>query len=555
VAQPPAEESSRAKLGELLHAEEVARARIFFQVIAVIVLLTAAFIPVLEGERWLRTTAGAFCLGLAAVCAGVLSVLRHPRRYTPPLAAAVGVTASLLGVGIIYYIGPFSAGVIALTVGLYFFGTSHSRLVARASYGSLAFAYLLVSAGIAAGVLEDRSLFSTVHTEPLTRWFQVLMSEVIFALTYYLARSSGRATEKAVRRATAAAIQVRTKNVLLAEAQVELASVTRPTEGSHTGKVADRYHIGELLGRGSMGEVYRGVDAEGHDAAIKILHAELVENPQRVKRFLREAEVAAAVECPHVPRVYGTGWLDDGASPYVAMEFLKGHDLGWHLRKTGRLPASQVITLCVHVSKALAHVRAAQVVHRDLKPGNLLRTESEPPVWKVLDFGLSKLLWETGSLTREYAVGTPAYMAPEQVRGKEVGHFTDLYALTAIAYRALTGIPPFSGDEVAHVLYRVMYQQPPSPAEFVRVPIDVELVLAIGLAKRPEDRFEKAEELARHLREAFAGELDDKTRKRGWALLKAHPWGSSLKPAHPSHKPSKAGPGPDRPSKRRTDTA
>jgi serine/threonine-protein kinase len=100
-----------------------------------------------------------------------------------------------------------------------------------------------------------------------------------------------------------------------------------------------------------------------------------------------------------------------------------------------------------------------------------------------------------------------------------------------------------------------MYQQPPSPAEFVRIPIDVELVLAIGLAKRPEDRFEKAEELARHLREAFAGELDDKTRKRGWALLKAHPWGSSLKPAHPSHKPTKAAPPPDRPSKRRTAAA
>jgi serine/threonine-protein kinase len=149
----------------------------------------------------------------------------------------------------------------------------------------------------------------------------------------------------------------------------------------------------------------------------------------------------------------------------------------------------------------------------------------------VLDFGLSKILWESGSLTRDSAVGTPAYMAPEQVRGPKVDHKTDLYALAAIAYRSITGIPPFAGDQVAHVLYRVVYQQPPCPGQLVRVPVDVELVLAIGMAKKSEDRFEKVEDFAAAMRAAAQGALDDDLRARGWSVVKAAPWGATLKPS------------------------
>jgi len=108
---------------------------------------------------------------------------------------------------------------------------------------------------------------------------------------------------------------------------------------------------------------------------------------------------------------------------------------------------------------------------------------------------------------------------------------SDLYALASIAYRSLTGSPTFSGDEIAHVLYRVLYSQPPNPNDFVRVPVDVELVLAVGLAKKRDDRFQLAEEFAAAMRAAMNGQLDDVTRMRGWTLLKANPWGSSSRPA------------------------
>jgi len=527
--RPPGDDSITVDLRGVLHGEEVARARVFFRVIVVIALTTGAFIPMLAGEGWLRLMSAALCGLVVVVGAAALLLLRRPERYTPEVAAVVGVVCGTTAVIIIYYIGPFSAGAMVLTLGVYFFGTSHSRLAARSTYAAIAALYLVASAGIAAGVVPDRSLFSTELAQPFTRWFQVLMSQVIFGLTFYLARSSRRATEGALERVNRANLEIHQRDALLQEARTELARALRPGEGRHTGAVFDGFTVGELIGRGAMGEVYRGEDKAGLPVALKLLHPNLVDEPRKVKRFLREAEAAAAVDSPHVPRVYGSGFSDEG-TPFLAMELLEGHDLGWHLRKTGRLDLELVIEMVGHVAKALAHVREAGVVHRDLKPANIFLTDSLPRTWKVLDFGLSKIIWEGSSLTRDQAVGTPSYMAPEQVRGPQVDHLADLYALTAIAYRAITGTPPFSGHEVAKVLYRVAYQQPLCPGELTRLPVDVELVLALGMAKRPDDRFTKVEQLAQALRAAYDGELDESTRARGWALLRRYPWGSSLQP-------------------------
>ncbi|MBW2452967.1 MAG: serine/threonine protein kinase [Deltaproteobacteria bacterium] len=527
--RPPSEESVTVDLRGVLHGEEVARARVFFRVILVIALITGGFIPLLAGEGWLRLLSAALCGLVVVVAGGVLWLLRRPERYTPEVAAVVGVICGTTAVIIIYYIGPFSAGAMVLTLGVYFFGTSHSRLAARSTYGAIAALYLVSSAGIAAGVVPDRSLFSTVLAQPSTRWFQVLMSQVIFALTFYLARSSRRATEGALERVNRANLQIHKREALLQEARTELARALRPGEGRHSGQAIDGFTIGQLIGRGAMGEVYRGEDKSGLPVAIKLLHTNLVDDPSKVKRFLREAETAAAVDSPHVPRVYASGFADEG-TPYLVMELLEGHDLGWHLRKTGRLDLGLVVEMCEHVAKALADVRAAGVVHRDLKPANIFLTDSLPQTWKVLDFGLSKVIWGDSSLTRDHAVGTPSYMAPEQVRGPKVDHLADLYALTAIAYRATTGTPPFSGQEVAKVLYRVAYQQPLCPGELTRIPVDLELVLALGMAKQPEDRFENVEQLAQAMRAAYEGELDRSTRDRGWAHVRQYPWGSSQKP-------------------------
>lgn len=531
----PSEEST-VDMSRVLHGEEVDRARAFFRIILAIALLTAGFIPFLTGGAWLRFMAASLCTVVAAMSGAVLVVLRNQARYTSRLVTGIGITFAAIGVAVIYYVGVFSAGAMVLVLGVYFFGSSHSRRAARATYITVALLYLAASLGTAAGVLPDVALFSTKSTRTFTMLFQTLMSQVIFALTFYLARRSRRATEQAVDRANKATREVKVRAAQLDEVQVQLAKVMKQDEGRYTDANIAGYRVGKLLGRGAMGEVYRATDKADLEVAIKILHSNLLSNATHVKRFLREAEAAGAVDSPHVPKIYETGWTDDGA-PYLVMELLEGHDLGWHLRKTNTLQLKLVVEMVEHVSKALAHVREGGIVHRDLKPANLLLTDSLPRNWKVLDFGLSKILWEAGSMTRDSAVGTPSYMAPEQIKGPTVDHLTDLYALGAIAYRAITGRPPFLGHEIAQVLYRVVYHQPPSPAELARIPIDVELVLAIAMAKKREDRFEDVEHFASAFRDAYHGRLHDDLRTRGWALINQHPWGSSRLPSPESMRP------------------
>ena len=515
-------------LADVLRAEEIQRTRVFFQILVALGLATGLAMPWLTGETWLRGLAAGLALGGVVINLGVLALLREPERYTASLSTALGFALATMGVGIIYYIGIFSAGAMILVVGIYFFGLSHHRPTARITYATVALLYLVTSTAIAAGLVPDRALFSTDAAQPFTRWFQVVMSQLIFALTFYLARSSRRVTEGAIERVRKANLQIQKRDALLMEAKGELDRAIRASDGRHTGTRVGDFDVGELLGRGAMGEVYRAHDGLGRAVAVKVLSPGLVGDSRKMQRFLREAEAAAAVQSPHVPRVFGSGFTSDGETPYLAMELLEGHDLGWHLRKTGRLSLELVVEMVEQVAKALADVREAGVVHRDLKPGNIFLVDALPRRWKVLDFGLSKILWEASSLTKDHAVGTPSYMAPEQVKGRKVDHLADLYALTAIAYRAATGVPPFSGNEIAHVLYRVLNVQPPSPADLVSLPVDMELVLAIGLAKKPEERFRDVETLAVAMRAAFEGRLDDATRARGWQLVKRRPWGEKL---------------------------
>jgi serine/threonine-protein kinase len=171
------------------------------------------------------------------------------------------------------------------------------------------------------------------------------------------------------------------------------------------------------------------------------------------------------------------------------------------------------------------------VVHRDLKPQNLFRSEPVPangegPTWKILDFGVSRLVDADSSLTRGQAIGTPSYMSPEQARGLDVDQRADIFALGTLAYRALTGRPPFSGSEVPQILFSVVYAMPPRPSELVPVSGAVDEVLAIALAKRPVDRFARAGELVDAFERALGGSLSAELRDRARPLTAALPWGS-----------------------------
>ncbi|HVY45147.1 MAG TPA: serine/threonine-protein kinase, partial [Minicystis sp.] len=516
-AGPPSREARAIDLDAVMRGEEEQRARIFFLVVAALALAVLAFLPFLPGPTWLRGGT-AVLLAIAVALSGLALVALRRRLYTPGFAAAVGVVAGLLGVAVMMYVGIFSAGVMVLDVGVFFFGMSHSRLAARATYVTIAGLYLVASVLLAASVIPDMSLFSIAIVPPFSRWYQVLMSQVVFATTFTLARSSRRATENAAREVQRMSAELERHDALLSEVRGELDRALRPGEGRHSGETAAGWKLGELLGKGGMGEVYRAEHVQtGGPAAVKLLHPNLLENPDHVRRFLREAEATRAVVTEHVVKVVETGTTAAGA-PFIAMELLEGHDLGWHLRRAGRLSLKEVVELVDQVARALVAMRAAGIVHRDLKPANLFATDSLPRTWKVLDFGLSKILGGH-TITRDQAIGTPSYMAPEQVRGQEVDHQTDLYALASLAYRTLTGTPPFAGDQVAHILYKVLYSQPPAPASFAKLPVDVELVLAVGMSKERQDRFHYVEEFVDALRRAANGELDDATRAR---LLEAN---------------------------------
>ena len=218
--------------------------------------------------------------------------------------------------------------------------------------------------------------------------------------------------------------------------------------------------------------------------------------------------------------------MPDG-SPYIAMELLEGSDLATLLRDRPSLALAEVVTLVDDVARGLEILHAAGVVHRDLKPANLFLSQGPPPQWKILDYGVSKLREST--MTVDQVVGTPGYMSPEQAQGGKVDLRSDIFALGAVAYRTITGRRPFTGAATPQMLYQVVYAQPVRPREILAtIPRDVELVLAIALAKRPEARFPTSTSLATAMRLASQGALDSKMRTHGERIVRVAPWSKGV---------------------------
>ncbi len=286
--------------------------------------------------------------------------------------------------------------------------------------------------------------------------------------------------------------------------------------------------LGVLLGRGGMGEVYEARHEDtGAEAAVKLLQLHMTSDDTHVQRFVREAEVAKTIRSEHVVRVLEVGRTEGGVT-YLAMERLHGHDLSHHLRKQHYIGITRVLELVRQAGAGLEAAHDAGIVHRDIKPQNLFRARVDGGrVWKILDFGVSKLANSEGTLTKGQIVGTPGYMAPEQAQSKVVDRRADLYSLGAIAYRALTGHPPFSGKDLPTTLYDVVYKMPPRPSiHRPSLPEHLDMVLAIALAKKPADRFASAAELADALEAGANSRLSAEYIARATVLLENLPWGS-----------------------------
>jgi hypothetical protein len=273
------------------------------------------------------------------------------------------------------------------------------------------------------------------------------------------------------------------------------------------------YQLGELLGRGGMGEVYKASHRMlARPAAIKLIRPEMLggSDPavaaRAIARFRREAEAAAQLRSAHTVDLYDFGVTDD-QTIYLVMEFLDGMDLESVVRQHGPMPASRVVHVLRQVCDSLEEAHARGLVHRDIKPANIHigRVGCREDFVKVLDFGLVKTAavgpGQSLATIEGVIMGTPAYMAPEMALDDRVDGRADLYALGCVAYYLLTGEQVFSGDSVLKVITQHLQAVPVPPSERTELPIPAtleHLVLAC-LAKKPEDRPQNARQLAQSL--------------------------------------------------------
>lgn len=282
---------------------------------------------------------------------------------------------------------------------------------------------------------------------------------------------------------------------------VEYAADMSRGEDDYIGRtVARKYQIQALIGEGGMGKVYRARQVDLDKVVVlKVLRHSLLSDERTVARFRREAKAASRLNHPNSIGILDFGQTEDGAL-FIAMEFVPGEDLHTVLSNHGPLPERRIIRVITQVLSALSDAHSVGVIHRDLKPENIMveQRRNDPDFVKVLDFGIAKIQDSDGpALTRAgFVCGTPEYMSPEQARGAQLDHRSDLYAVGVILYQLVTGVLPFEADSAVGYATKHLNEEPPPPSRRrsgVRVSPGMERIILRALSKNPEERPPDAE--------------------------------------------------------------
>jgi serine/threonine protein kinase/tetratricopeptide (TPR) repeat protein len=256
---------------------------------------------------------------------------------------------------------------------------------------------------------------------------------------------------------------------------------------------ANRYEIIEELGKGGMGRVYRAYDRElEEDVAIKLLKSEIASDKKTLDRFKNEIKLARKIVHKNVCRMHDLH--EEGDTKFIAMEYVAGEDLNSQLRRMGKVPVEKAVFIVHQIADGLAEAHRLGVIHRDLKPHNLMIDKEGNA--RIMDFGIARSLGGRGLTGEGVIIGTPEYMSPEQVEGKEADQRSDIYSLGIILYEMVTGRPPFEGDTPFSIAYKHRHEEPEDPRKFnPHVPDALNSVILRCLEKDREARYQTAQEL------------------------------------------------------------
>jgi serine/threonine-protein kinase len=268
----------------------------------------------------------------------------------------------------------------------------------------------------------------------------------------------------------------------------------------------NRYAIGEMIGTGGMADVYIGEDQRlSRKVAVKVLRSDLARDPSFVARFKKEALAAAGLNHPGIVAVYDSG--EEGPNSYIVMELVNGHTLREEIQKSDAISVDRSLEIIEGVLTALSYSHSNGIIHRDIKPGNIMLTDAGDV--KVMDFGIARAMDDIGAtMTSTWnVVGTAQYLSPEQATGETADLRSDLYSVGCLLYELVAGKPPFTGDTPVAIAYQHVSADFPLPSSInPNLDANIDKIITVALAKNPENRYQSAELMLADIRRAMKGQ-------------------------------------------------